>query len=396
MLNAGKYYDETTGVVTGILKDRLCKAKTWPEQAIAWEKWVEDWSQFGLDSFLRSTYESILLVLKQAKPEELTALKQLLPWPEAALNAYSVYNYTTEMDQSILTFLREDLGHWWTPHMHHIAGGMSKLPNAFLERREDECGRVSHLYPHITFNRSVRDVTYRSVKGKMHDKVVVTGNITTSGEPFSVEGDAIIITTPLHIIRQLRIQPEKGSGTPEFPKEFQQAIENVWYGPSTKIMIQSKTRFWEKLNITGGFSKTNRPIGQLHYPTNTPEHPIPGDKGILLCYTWKSEALLFGSMPPQLAIKEAVREIAEIHPEIEENYEVGAVQAWYSDESSQGAYALLKPNQYYNILFLMLFPWRNVYFAGEAVSFASGWIQGALQSSLRAAYQFYARNEHNN
>ena len=148
---------------------------------MAWQKWVEDWYQFGMDSFLRSTYESILLVVKQAKPEELTALEQLLPWPEAALNAYSVYNYTIQMDQSMVIFLREDLGHWWTPHMHHIAGGMSKLPNAFLERREDECDRVSHLYPHITFNRSVRGVTYTSVKGEMHDKVVVTGKAFLSG-----------------------------------------------------------------------------------------------------------------------------------------------------------------------------------------------------------------------
>lgn len=60
----------------------------------------------------------------------------------------------------------------------------------------------------------------------MHDSVTVTGTITSSGEKFCVEGDAIIITTPLHIIRQMRIEADKTTNTPEFPKEFQQAIED--------------------------------------------------------------------------------------------------------------------------------------------------------------------------
>ena len=197
----------------------------------------------------------------------------------------------------------------------------------------------------------------------------------------------------LLIIREIQILPDGDTSTPSFPKEFQQVIENINCAPSTKIMIQSKCRFWEAMNITGGFSKTNRPIGQLHYPTNTKEYPNSGDKGILLCYTWKSEALMFGSMPHDLAIEEAVREIAEIHPEINCNFEVGAAQAWYSEPSSQGAYVSFKPMQYYNVLFLFLLPWHNIYFAGEGISFSNGWIQGALQSALHAAYQFYARNE---
>ena len=35
-----------------------------------------------------------------------------------------------------------------------------------------------------------------------------------------------------------------------------------------------------------------------------------------------------------------------------------------------------------------------MFFAGDGLSFAVGWIQGALESGLRAAYQFYWRNEH--
>jgi monoamine oxidase len=33
----------------------------------------------------------------------------------------------------------------------------------------------------------------------------------------------------------------------------------------------------------------------------------------------------------------------------------------------------------------------NVHFAGDTISFAAGWIQGALESGLKAAYHVYAR-----
>jgi monoamine oxidase len=33
----------------------------------------------------------------------------------------------------------------------------------------------------------------------------------------------------------------------------------------------------------------------------------------------------------------------------------------------------------------------NVHFSGENLSFAPGWIQGALESGLKSAYQVYAR-----
>ncbi len=181
----------------------------------------------------------------------------------------------------------------------------------------------------------------------------------------------------------------------EFPDMLYKAIEDVWYGPSTKIMIQTRTRFWDigaEYPIKGGFSKTNLPIGQVHYPT-APTSGEPPEKGILLVYTWKSEALLFGSLHPLIAIKEAVRQIGEIHPEIADEYEVGAVEAWYNEPSAQGAYVLLKPYQYRNIERLMYYPFLNIFFAGEGISTAAGWIQGALESGLRAAYQFYARNE---
>ena len=112
-----------------------------------------------------------------------------------------------------------------------------------------------------------------------------------------------------------------------------------------------------------------------------------------MVYTWKSEALLFGSVDPQTAVHEAVEQIATIHPQIKEQVETGAVCAWYNPPNAQGAHALLKPTQYQNVRYLMEYPMANTFFAGDGLSFATGWIQGALESGLREAFQFYIRNE---
>ena len=156
-------------------------------------------------------------------------------------------------------------------------------------------------------------------------------------------------------------------------------------------MLQYGERFWEEGGIHGGFSKTTMPIGQVHYPTFDPDAKTK--RGVLLCYTWKSEALMFAAMKPHDAICEAVNQIAQIHPGSEKYFEVGAVQAWTNEPSAQGAYTLLKPRQYVNVRNLMITPCLNMFFAGDGISFVAGWMQGAFESGIRAAYQFYCHNE---
>ena len=368
--------------------------------ADVWWEWIDNWSQITLIGLMRSNIVALSSLLKGDYRDEIldSDINQLIPWPEKAISAFSVYIYTEQLDQSLVQYLRDDLGHWWSNNMHHIVGGMSKLPQAFTEKNTHGWNKNVFLFDNICFNSTVNDIEFTAPKGQYHkNHVVVSGYYTTSGQPFSVEGDAVIITTPLHIIRQIKIHATPG--TDDFPQTFYHAIEDVWYGPSTKVMVQFRTKFWEKkYGIKGGFSKTNLPIGQIHYPTSTADVDSSysvDSPGILLCYTWKSEALLFGSLDPHVAVREAVREIAVVHDhdDVEKEFQTGAIQAWYNDPGAQGAYVLLKPKQYKNIRLLIQCPWKNIYFAGEGISFASGWIQGALESGLRAAYQFFARNE---
>ena len=113
-----------------------------------------------------------------------------------------------------------------------------------------------------------------------------------------------------------------------------------------------------------------------------------------MVYTWKAEALLWGALTEDQAIMLAVNQIDEIHPHIDTKalFQVGKRQAWASDPTTLGAFVHLEPREYISVMYLMQNPWKNVYFAGEAISFANGWIQGALESGLRAAYQLFAND----
>ena len=363
--------------------------------------WIQIWSQFPLDGFLQSTYEAVMtkvkkmaFVLDKSIPlTKLDDLKKFLPWPDIAITAYSVSTYTEQLDQSLVQYLRDQLGQWWSKHtMHCIKGGMSLLPDAFTKKNNGGWNPHVFLHSRIHFNRTVKEIIYTFDEDDTNSiHVVVKGYFSNSRQPFEFEGDAVIVATPINILRQIKYTPSER--TEPLPQKFYMAIEDIFTGPATKLFIQTKTRFWEKEGIKGGFSKTNLPIGQLHYPTNVnDEHP--GKKGILLVYTWKTEALLFGSLDRSTALHEVVEQIATIHPEITEGQvETGAVCAWYNQPTAQGAYALLKPTQYQNVRDLMKLRTANIFFAGEGLSFASGWIQGALESGLRAAYQFYKCNE---
>ena len=119
---------------------------------------------------------------------------------------------------------------------------------------------------------------------------------------------------------------------------------NVFNQHSTKIFLQTKERFWENEGIKGGFSKTNLPIGQIHYVT--PED-CKTKEGLLMIYTWTKEALLFGSMKEKVVKRKVVEQLEEIHPAFKEDMVTTfIVHAWNNLPSYQGAYGEVKTSHY--------------------------------------------------
>lgn len=374
----GDYFLETIAPITNQLRKWLPN-----DPRAAWDKWTAKWAWFSVDGLLRSSYAQVKLALQEAKvfeisdDDDLAPLADLLPWPQEAVIAYSTFTYVVPLECSLVAYLHNILGLWWKDPMHTFENGLSMLPEAFLKKNNYGWNKEVELSKNIVFGVTAHTIEYS--QGYVNVKCYNT----TTKKDVAFKGDRVINTLPINIIRGLKF-------VPPLPKEYYQAFENINVTPSTKIMLQCRTRFWQEQGIQGGFTKTNMPIGQLHYPSGRVAND---ERGVLLCYTWKNEALSFGSQPPENAIAEAVEEIAEIHPEIKKEFEVGAVQAWYDDPAAQGAFCFLNPEQYIAVKELMNHPYNPIYFGGEGISFTNGWIQGAFEAGLRAAYQLFIDNE---
>ncbi|XP_028417482.1 uncharacterized protein LOC114541872 [Dendronephthya gigantea] len=388
------YYTKTTKVVTDQLIAWLKNTTTIEDEINVWERWINIWSQFTLESFLESNKDVICAKLTKDDQDclDVTMLGKLLPWSNDALRGYSVYSYTEQLDQSLVQYLRDQLGNWWSRDMHTIVGGMHSLPEAFFT-----CEKDPLVSDDIEMKKQVYKIRYYSSPCQPNDDyVIVSCYANPSEEETDYIARAVIVTTQVNILRQITFEPiEPNQEDREALRKNLQAIEDMFTGPATKIILQTKTRFWEeeKYGIKGGFSKTNLPIGQIHYVKPDPDYLASTKQGIILIYTWKNEALLFGSLTKDQAKKEAIEQVGEIHPEIKEEgaVEKCIVHAWYNQPSYQGAYGLLKTTQYSNIRYLWE-PMGNVHFAGDNISFTAGWIQGALESGFKSAYQVYARH----
>ncbi|XP_064614339.1 putative L-amino-acid oxidase YobN isoform X1 [Liolophura sinensis] len=336
-----------------------------------WNRWVTKWSKLSLDEFLRSDIHQ-----KPGAPK-------LRPWPERAIQAFTVSNYAPFLSISLVEFLRDELGGWWEDPMYTPSEGMEELGWAFIKQNPGGWDPHVHLKENIRFGVEVEKI--EMVNPERRRGVRVSGKNVATGEPLTVLGDAVILTVPIPVLRQMDVP---------LSSDQERALNFVSYESSTKILLQYEKRFWqEEFGIQGGMTRTNLPIGQVHYPDWEKSGISPKSRGILVCYTWEQDAVVMASMSDNDAIRSAVRQIEKLHPGSEKYFEVGARQAWTRDPAAQGAYAFLRPGEFSNALSALVKPTPPIFLAGEALSWTNGWIQGAIESGLRAAFQFYAHNE---
>ena len=153
-----EYYKKTTAVVTDHLIQRLKKATTVEQEIKEWDHWIDIWSQFTLESFLESNIGVIKAKIPPEDHKEVERLGSLLPWSNDAVRGFSVSSYTEQLDQSLVQYLRDQLGKWWSENMHTLKGGMHSLPEAFFNNTE----LSPLLLEDVAFKRQVSKIAYKS------------------------------------------------------------------------------------------------------------------------------------------------------------------------------------------------------------------------------------------
>ena len=172
-----------------------------------------------------------------------------------------------------------------------------------------------------------------------------------------------------------------------FTRAKQRAIRQLHYDASAKIFFQCRRRFWEEDDgIFGGGTITDLPIRNLYYP----DHGRETGRGVILAsYTWSEDAQRWGSLSPNDRIQQALENVAQIHPQVMKEFEVGVSWMWHDDEFAGGAFALFDPGQQSLLHEEIVRPEGRIYFAGEHASLYHAWIQGAIESGLRTAISIH-------
>jgi monoamine oxidase len=276
---------------------------------------------------------------------------------EGAIEMYGVMNFLeADMHNSAVEVLREDLGGAYED-MQEIVGGADRLPWAFYGELQDR----------IRFGAEVHAIE--------QDEHTVTAHFKTEAGRWSETADYAICTIPFSVLRGIEVL------TP-FSRGKQKAIRQLNYAASTKILFQVRERIWERDGIFGGATVTDLPVRRLNYPTPDPSTR----RGVLLAsYTWSQDAARWGAMDEETRLEEALEDVECIHPGIREVYECGASYAWYDDRFAGGAFALFDPGQQSALYADIVAPEGRIHFAGEHCSLHHAWIQGSLESALRAA-----------
>jgi monoamine oxidase len=103
------------------------------------------------------------------------------------------------------------------------------------------------------------------------------------------------------------------------------------------------------------------------------------------CYTYGEEANRWAALPPEERITRALGYLKPIHPQITRDFETGISKVWGEDRFAGGAFAQFEPGQQARLYPSMITPEGPIYFAGEHISLKHMWIEGAIESGLRAA-----------
>jgi monoamine oxidase len=305
----------------------------------AWERIRAEFDQFSLYEFLRHRQFS-----------------------KGAIEYYAVMNFVeADMNNAVMEVLREDLEGAYVD-MQTIDGGMDQLPRAFYADLQQE----------VRFGAEVRAIDQSDTGVTVHFK--------TDAGRFNVTADYCICTLPFPCLRTIEL------GRP-FSHAKMRAIRQLNYHASTKILLQVRHRRWEREDgIVGGATVTDLPIRRMNYPPAS----SATERGVLLAsYSWGQDALQWGAMDAEMRLEEALDDVSRIHPWIREEYETGTSYAWYSDRWARGAFALFAPDQQSDLQAAIVQPEGRVHFAGEHCSLYHAWIQGALESGIRAAKEIH-------
>jgi len=259
---------------------------------------------------------------------------------------YNVAEYTYELQMS----------------MFQAVGGMDMIAKAF----EKAVGKTIHFQSEVT-----------AIKNTENGVTVVYKNNT--GEQ-KIQGDLCICTIPLPVLSNI---------DHNFSSDASRAIDNISYIATGKIGLQFKRRFWEEdEHIYGGITHTNNELTQIFYPS----YDYQSAKGILVgYYNFNEKAKRTGELSVKEREQLALQKGSLIHPQYAKEFENSFSVSWHKTQYNLGGWALYSAEERQSYYKALLQPDKQVYFAGEHMTYLNAWMAGAFESARSVVTAVHAR-----
>jgi len=207
-------------------------------------------------------------------------------------------------------------------------------------------------------------------------------------------GSRTVVTLPLGVLQAKHHQRGAVRFVPDLPRQTQAAIDGIEMGQATRVVLQFRERFWEKLELAGTEcrEKLSR-LGFVHFP----EAPfatwwtlLPVRAAVMVGWAGGPAAEKFVGCGKEYAVDLALSSLKQILGIPEERLRNLLLAAhahdWGSDPFSRGAYAYLPVNGLQAQRTLARPLDDTIYFAGEAISVGHiGTVHGAIASGHLAA-----------
>jgi monoamine oxidase len=231
-----------------------------------------------------------------------------------------------------------------------IKGGTDLFPKAFAQRLAE---KIHYNAPVVRIEQDANST-----------RAVFLHN----GSPETINADHILCAMPFSVLRNVELP------TTNFSERKRDIIQKLQYDSVSRVYLQSKKRFWEEKGLSG-FAFTNEAVEIWQ-----PAWSQPGPRGILMTYARPGQAERIASLKESERISSTLAQLDGIFPGLRENYEGGTSKCWMEDEWSRGAWSFVGPRDFVTASQAE----GRIHFAGEHLSPFFSWMQGALQSGLRA------------
>jgi len=219
-------------------------------------------------------------------------------------------------------------------------------------------------------------ITYQAVVTQLRRTEVgarIAWKHAGTGTEHHIDAPFVVVTVPF---------PALSDVDADFAPATRTAMASVDYVPAAKVAFQASRRFWElDHQIYGGISWTSRDATQIWYPSGG----LQREKGILVgAYIWSDDiGNAFAAKPPTQRLSDTLDDVAHLHPEAPRWLGQGVSVAWKNIPYSRSGWAEWSREARATQFPVLLKGDGPYLFAGEHMSFITGWQEGAVRSAQK-------------